>query len=332
MTATDMLKQFRALGGTADNISIRPSTHGQGVFAINPGLPVCLVIPAQLLIPPQSLHVTPEGHVKVKPSTGLSAEVLSFHDNYQRAFGWGAGGWEYVHQHRQQLCALPDAVKTFLLILGCPDDLSLPHTPQEAFKRHCISRQINVNGYSRLMPVMELINHADEGAPYVIKQDGVSLSGTFEDEVLARYHQRMDAFHFFFNYHFATPSRSTLSCDVLIDVPGFKALRIARLDGLSEVRRGLRLPQVSTNKDEIQLSFVEIANLDKPALPRQVFGEVLMVQGLPISTADQLFDGLLEHNRQVLHDFLAACAPATGQHIESLKRIAAYQLANLNQV
>lgn len=331
MTATDMFKQFRALGGTADNITIRPSTYGQGVFAINPELPVSLVIPAPLLISPQSLRLTPEGYVKVKPSAGMSADVLAFHEDYQRAFGWGAGGWEYVHQHHQQLCALPVTVKTFLQILGCPDDLSLPLTPREAFKRHCISRQINVNGNSMLMPGMELINHSDQGAPYVINQDGVGLSGIFEDEVLARYHQCMDAFHFFFNYHFAKPGRTTLSCDVLIDVPGFKALRIARRDGMSEVRSGLRLPQVTASKDEILLSFAEMVNLDQPNLPRQVFGQVLMAQGLPTSTANQLFEGLLKHNRQVLHDFLAACAAASGQHIESLKRIAADQLANLNQ-
>ncbi len=229
------------------------------------------------------------------------------------------------------VCSLPDSLKAFLQILGCQDDLSLQLGLREAFNRHCISRQISVNGGSRLMPVLELVNHSDEGAPYVVMQDGVSLSGTFNDEVMARYRHHMDAFHFFFNYHFAKPSRMTLSCDVRIDMPPFGSLRISRLDGLSEVRKGFRVPQVSTNKNEIHLSFVELVNLDAPKLPRQVFLELLTEQGIPISSVNQIFDGLLGHNRQVLQDFLVTCEGAEGKIIQDLKTIAGYQLANLNK-
>ncbi len=182
-----------------------------------------------------------------------------------------------------------------------------------------------------LMPMLELANHSDEGAPYVVMQDGVSLSGTFDDEVVARYRHHMDAFHFFFNYHFAKPSRTTLSCDVNIDIPGFRSLRISRLDGLSEARKAYRVPQVSTSKNEIHLSFVELVNLDEPNLPRKIFLELLMEQGIPMSSANQIFDGLLGHNREVLQDFLKACEGAEGLIIQNLKTIAAYQLANLNQ-
>lgn len=330
MTITELLSHFRALGGIADNVSIRQCEHGHGLFAVNPKQPVRLVTPVQLLISPTLLLVTSDGHIKVKSSSGLSAEVTAFHEHYQRTLSWGAGGLGYINQYRQQLCALPDSLKTFLQILGCQDDLSLQLSPREAFNSHCISRQISVKGVSRLMPMLELANHSDKGAPYVVMQDGVSLSGTFDDEVVARYSHHMDAFHFFFNYHFAKPSRTTLSCDVRIDIPRFRSLRISRLDGLSDVRRGYRVPQMSTSKNEIHLSFVELVNLDEPSLPRQVFLELLMEQGLPISSVNPIFDGLLGHNQQVLQDFLKACEGAEGQVIQDLRTIAGYQLANLN--
>ncbi len=332
MNAAELWRQFRALGGAAENVCIRHGPHGYGVFAVIPNRPVRLMVPSQLLISPQSLVFTPEGNLEVKNGSGLSADLAAFHAQYQRSFGWGAGGFEYVKQYRQQLCTLPDALKNFLLILGCPNDLNQLPTPEQAFQEHCISRQISVFGTSKLMPVLELINYASNGAPYVVMPNEVSFSGTFENEVLARYRQSMDAFHFFFNYRFAAPGRSSLSCEVTVDIPQFKPLRITRLDGMFDVKKGARWPRVSASKDEICLSFVELVNLDTPTLPRQAFIELLSAQGLAISRADQLFDGLLDHNRQVFQDFLQACENAEGQVVENLKTVAGYQLSNLAMV
>jgi hypothetical protein len=332
VNAAELLRQFRALGGTAENVCIRQGSHGYGVFAVIPSRPVRLMVPSQLLIPPQSLSLTPAGNIEVKNESGLTADIAAFHTQYQRSFSWGASGFKNAAQYHRELCALPDALKNFLLILGCSNDLSQLPTPEQAFKEHCISRQIGVCGTSKLMPVLELINYASDGAPYEVTQEGVSLAGTFENEVLARYRHSMDAFHFFFNYRFATPGRSTLSCEVTVDIPQFKPLRITRLDGLSDVQNGARWPRVSAKKDEIHLSFVELVNLDTPTLPRQVFIEILSAQGLAIDRADQLFDGLVDHNRQVLQDFLRACENATGQVVESLKAVAGYQLSNLRLV
>ncbi len=312
-------------------MTIRPSRYGHGLFAINSGQPVRLVAPAQLLISTRLLLTTPEGHIKVKPASGLSAEVVAFHEHYQRTFGWGAGDLADIRQHRQQLCALPDSVKTFLQIFGGKDDMSRQLTPAQAFEQHCISRQISVNGVSKLMPVLELINHADEGAPYLIAQDGVILFGTFDGEVTARYRRHLDAFHFFFNYHFVNPGRSTLSCDVQIAIPGRRSLRISRMDGLSELRRDVRWPQVSSRKDEVHLSFVELVNLDQPSAPRHVFLEMLKDQNIPTSSLHQLFEGLIAHNRQVLLDFLKACEGREGAAIRDLRKVAICQLDNLAQ-
>jgi len=332
LNATELLRQFRALGGVAENVCIRQGPHGYGVFAVSANRPVRLMVPSQLLISPQSLVFTSDGNLEVKSGSGLTADISAFHAQYQRSFGWGAGGFEKIKQHRQQMCALPDALKNFLLIVGCPNYLSQLPTPEQAFNEHCISRQIDVLGTSRLMPVLELVNYASNGQPYVLMPDAVSLSGTFENEVLARYRQTMDAFHFFFNYGFATPGRSTLSCEVTVDIPKFKPLRITRLDGLFDVKNGTSQPRVSTNKGEIHLSFLELVNLDAPTLPRHVFIELLSAQGFATSRADQLFDGLLDHNRQVLQDFLRACENAEGQVVENLKAVAGYQLSNLRLV
>lgn len=330
MNAADLLAQFRTLGGVADNVTVRRGAHGLGLFAIDPRRPVRVLTPSQLLISPQSLRLDAAGQVKVKPDSGLSAEVVSFHEGYQRWFGWGAGGLEHIRQYQQQLRSLPASVKNFLLILGCADDFNGQPTLADGFKAHCGSRQISVESSSKLMPVLELINHASDGSPYVMDQ-GLSLSGTFQDEVFARYRRHMDAFHFFFNYHFASPCRSTLSCGVTIDLPRVGTLRISRFDGLAEVKNGVRVPKLVASQGEIHLPFLELVNEDEPALPRRVFLDLMASQGLPASSAHQLFDGLLAHNRQVLNDFIKACDGTEGEIVRSLHAIATQQLLSLTQ-
>ena len=168
------------------------------------------------------------------------------------------------------------------------------------------SIEIAVNGHSRLMPVLELINHAPDGAPYVVDQ-GISLRGRFTDEVWACYRRQMDGFHFFFNYHFASPCRVVLSCAVTIELPGLGVLRIGRDDGQVEHRQGASWPRVTTHPGEIQLSFVALANQDAPTQPREVFVRLMAEHGLPTARGHELFDGLIAHHRQVLLAFIQAC-------------------------
>jgi hypothetical protein len=67
-------------------------------------------------------------------------------------------------------------------------------------------------------------------------------------------------------------------------------------------------------------------------VPRQVFIDLLSAQGMAISRAEQLFDGLLNHNRQIFQDFLQACENTEGHVVESLKTVTGYQLSNLSLV
>jgi hypothetical protein len=105
----------------------------------------------------------------------------------------------------------------------------------------------------------------------------------------------------------------------------------ARLDGLAELRQGLRVPRLSTTgQGEIHLPFVELANQDEPGLPRQVFVGLMAEQGLAADRAHPLFDGLIAHNRQVLGEFLQACEGAAGEIVPQLQAVTRHQLSCLS--
>lgn len=329
MKPTELLAQFRVLGGVAENVCLRQGEHGLGLFAIDPKTPVRVSTPAQLLISPEWLSLTHDGQLKVKATNGLPPALAAFHEAYQKSVGWGAGGFERIRHHHQQMRTLPAVLQNFLRLMGGPELVHHAPTPAEAFQAHCISRQISVNGVSKLMPVLELINHAPDGSPYVV-DDGVSLSGTFKDEVFACYRRRMDAFHFFFNYHFPCPGRSALSCCVSIDLPKIGTLHIGRHDGLAESRNGILMPKLHARKGNIHLPYLELANLDEPALPRAVFAALMAEHGLPPADIHQLFDGLIAHNLHVLNDFMKACERADGPLVQQLRAVAGSQISCLN--
>ncbi len=326
----EILSQFRTLGGVAENFTMRHGTHGKGLFSVNPRLPIQLHVPTPLLIDPHWIELDRTDNIRIAPKyqSLLSAKAIVFFEEYHAFFGWGNGGFDSVKQHQQDWQALPPKLKNFLHILGAADELSQVPTAKYCLQKYCIARQIGFKSGSRLMPVAELINHAPDGLPFVLA-DGVKVTGMAKDEVLTRYHSHLDAFHFFVNYHFVTPANSALSCEVTVEVPSMGSLKIARMDHLADVHGSVRTPKISKTGTHTNLSFVEIANLKDPSQPRATFANLIKTQDVPLSMAHALFDGIIEHNQQVLNELIQVCHRHPSAMASKLEKVASFQLATI---
>lgn len=325
----NILVQFRALGGIAENLTLRQGSRGRGLFAVNPAKPVRLMVPMHLLVSPDWVEVDAAEHLRVaaKAASHLNPNVIAFFECYQRHLGWGNGGMDAIRQHQLALQALPPKLKNFLHILGAAQELTQQPTAKYCLQKYFVNRQISIKSASRLMPIAELINHSPAGLPYVVDEGGVMVTGVVKDEVLTRYHSHLDAFHLFVNYHFATPAPTALSCEVTVEVPALGTLSIARMDHLADSHGKLRIPKISKNRDKLHLSFVEIANKKSPSQPRKTFTHLMATQHVPASVANALFDGLVEHNRQVLAELVQECQLHPGEMASCLQQVALYQLA-----
>ena len=177
--------------------------------------------------------------------------------------------------------------------------------------------------------MVELINHAPDGLPYLVG-DGVTVTGLVKDEILARYHSHLDSFHFFINYHFATPAHAALSCEVSVDVPDVGTLTIARNDHLADILGTIRIPKMTKDRAQMNLSFVEIANKHHPSQPRKTFASLMATHDVPDAVSQTLFDGLIEHNRQVLKELIQACRCHPSAMAKSLEKVASFQLTTIN--
>lgn len=327
----EILTQFRSLGGVAENLTLRHGTHGRGLFAINPGRPVQLHVPEQLLVAPQWVELDETDNIRVaaKHSSSLTAKAIAFFEQYQKCLGWGHGGLDTIKQHQRALQALPPKLKNFLHILGGAEELGQKPTSKYCLQKYFVTRQIGSRSGSRLMPIAELINHAPDGLPYVL-EDGIKVVGVVKDEILTSYHSHLDAFHFFINYHFVTPANSALSCEVTVEVPDVGTLTIARMDHLADIQDKIRIPKITKSGARMNLSFVEIANKNNPSQPRKTFVHLMAAQYVSIPIAHALFDGIIEHNRQVLRELIQACHRHPSAMTSSLERAASFQLAAIN--
>ena len=329
MEFEEILIRFRALGGIADNLTLRHGEFGRGLFTVNPKKAFRLCVPASLLVDPAWVELDSKEQLRIRPqSSSISEDAVAFFELYQRHFGWGDGGKDSVAQHQRDLQALPPKLKNFLHVLGAADELKQKPTTSYCLNRYFVNRQIGTKAGSGLMPIAELINHSQEGLPYLV-DDGVTVTGMVKDEILTRYHSGLDSFHFFINYHFATPAHTALSCEVTVEVPEFGPIAIKRMDHLANVNGTVRTPIASRTEGKLTLSFVALANQKNPSQPRKTFVELMKVNGMPKAVANNLFDGLLEHNRQVLSELIQECGLHSGTMTGTLNKVAGFQLASL---
>ena len=331
MEFQEILTQFRSQGGVAENLTWRHGTNGRGLFAVNPRLPVRLHVPERLLVAPQWVELDEAGSIRIaaKSHSSLGAKAVAFFEQYHQFFGWGNGGLKSATAHQRDLQALPPQLKNFLHILGGAEELKQKPTAKYCLQKYFIARQIGFKSESRLMPMVELINHAPDGLPYLVG-DGVTVTGVVKDEILARYHSHLDSFHFFVNYHFATPAHTALSCEVTVEVPAVGTLTIARNDHLADILGTIRIPKMTKDRAQMNLSFVEIANKHHPSQPRKTFASLMATQDVPDAVSQTLFDGLIEHNRQVLKELIKACRCHPSAMAKSLEKVASFQLTTIN--
>lgn len=327
MKFTEILQQFRALGGTANNIELRYGIFGKGLFPIDPKLPIKIVAPNNILISPNCIKLNNKNQIRLKfrSKFKLDSKLVNFFEQYQDFFGWGDGGLSEVQGRHLELKALPEKIKQLLLSLGWIKYDFYEKDLKEYLKDYFISRQIGIKGESKIMPIFDLINHSPKGNSYIV-DSGVMFEGIFKSELLANYHSKFDAFHFYRNYGVQSKSSTILSCDVKIEIPDTAIIKISRLDNTVSLDNGFKKPRTTKIGSEILISFLEICDKNGTDLPRRNFIE--QMQNFNISPADliKIFDGLIDHNIKVREDLINNCQYCLYKIARDLQQIAEEQI------
>lgn len=331
MNFLETIEEFRALGGVAHNIEIRNGVHGYGIHPVNQDEAIKIVTPPHLLISSNLLELDKNRQIKIKPKTDINPKIIDFFEKYQRLLGWGNGAEAELRQYHKELSRLPSRVQQYMLLLGWDNSDFGRKKPKDYLNEYFVSRQIRIANKSKIMPILDLINHSSSGIRYTSGTE-VSVLGWFKSEVLTCYHSDFDAFHFYKNYRFFTPSYIVLSCEVKIYVPDIGLINISRLDSVMEKVNKTFVPKIVKLDDEIKISFVQLTNQKKHTSAKKIFVDGMRKINMPQSTAYEIFDGLIEHNRQTLTKFLNECRLCDNYIARELETIALNQLTLISGI
>ena len=165
-----ILIEFRALGGVAENIDLRQGAYGRGIFPLDPELPSKIQVPEDLLINAKYLHVDSK-EIKINRNSPYTPETKIFIDNYLKSIAFEAFIWGEINEFEDGLRELPFEVIKLLENLGALD-LKARHQgnwQEVIFNNFIQSRFIDCKSQKCLAPIFELVNHNHNFKTFSIK-------------------------------------------------------------------------------------------------------------------------------------------------------------------
>ena len=314
-----MLDDFRAFGGVAENICRREGTHGRGLFAVDRGKPSRIVVPEVLLIHADRIFFE-DGLLRVKDVRGPAEQ---FFEKYQNSFSWGGGGREDCEEKLGTLQSIPADVLAFVTA-----NFEMPafHDTEAWIRQKFVtSRMVRYANRWVLMPVLDLVNHGHLAKFADTK--GLEVRGVFESELLVSYNYS-DALSLFGAFGFPSRERKAYSVSMQISHDARRLVIGRRLD---ETKKGEQffMPTVEQNGARIALSHLMIGNALTPRLPRAIFQKSM--RGTGVAGLDELFDRIVHTNNQKLFDLLALLENHDGQGVPVLRKVIHYQLEGIAQ-
>jgi hypothetical protein len=318
-----MLDEFRALGGTADNVERRAGPYGFGLFPIDPARPVVLHVPAAMLIPCRLVREE-GGDLVVANGSNLAADVADFFTRYTRAFSWGTDEPEKVDSFTRQVAQLPENIRPELVRFDIVSRLFSDPLATRA-ERFLQTRSISVGGDSKLMPVIELLNHSPYARGFNTR-DGVRVSGNYTGEVLVHYGAG-DAFSRFGTHMFVSDELWAFSSPFERPMPNGKILKVGReLQEDKEIGSWI-VPIRRDEGNRTTLSHLMLGCARWPRVPRTIFR--YLFPEFEAFQADELFQRIVRDNQVALLGLLDALEALDGSFIKTLRSVVRLQLKNI---
>jgi len=328
---SDLLAEFRRLGGTAENVRMGYGSLGRGLFAIDPSRPVDLHTPPNLLVRRRDV-IFADDRFHVSPSAPVGEAERAWLERYLNEFSWGGGGREETRAEIERMRSLPMPVRERLArtfgMNHCIGELS----PDMIAQRFFASRVITLDEET-VMPMIELVNHGD--APPYDSTNGLAVRGLFSDEVLVSYSEAHDTFLCFASwgivcerpFAYSIPARlPTAQGDMVISInPDEGRMIEAKLPNPVP----LKLPKVTIENGQISLSFLMLGMKGAPRIPKGMFRR--MVSDARLQLDDEPFEMAQHFSRSAFMNLLKNLDRVEGDVAATLRRVCLMQLDALNQ-
>ena len=285
-----LLDEFRAFGGTANNVIQREGSFGLGLFPIDPAQPVELRVPDKLLVATDNVELK-NGEIVLKEESNYPKGFGDWYRRFQTNYSWGAEAKKTIHAFETGLKSLPEDIKKYLANLGLTINGRLPgiNEDQEIFQRFILTRQISKKGCTYLMPIIELVNHSPDQSSWNIDDKSISIKGNYNNEILVRY-SVSDPLRRFFQYGFNCKEPIAFSMDLTINHNGKKV----------HIKGGINFKHLSKFKinyyqSNLLIERPMLGSFNQPRMPKTIFrGSCNTLKEIQV---DELFDQIHQVNR-----------------------------------
>ena len=319
------LDDFRGFGGRAENIMQRKGSLGMGIFPIDPSKPVDLFVPSSLLVSVENIELR-DGNVVIKDDRDFPEGYSDWFHKYQETYSWGAEGKERTLTFEEGLKSLPENIQNLLKGYGIYNaETRFPEkdVDNEILQRFILTRCINYQGKTTVMPIIDLVNHAPSAKPYEISDEGIAISGMHEGEVLVRYNL-MDPIRRLLGYGFNAqePTGFSVRC------------RIQHKDQIVVVQGGqsdrpMKPCKATFQKDRFIVQQPLLGSLRTPKLPRTLFLQACKeAEGID---ANELFDQIQQFNTVALVRIIRELQEVEGETASLLRTGCLNQLVAQSQ-
>ena len=316
----EMLAEFRALGGTADNICLRDGPNGRGIFPVDTAKPVAIRIPPNLLLDTRDAEFA-AATFRVAASSKAPARERAFFEAYENRFAWGGGGRAEIERIFAEAQALPETLRhTLKSEYECGEWFD-PPTESLIADRFINSRCLRYPDRKVIMPIVELANHG-VGPSCSITPAGIAFQGKFEGEVVAKYAD-FDPHGVFATWGFAYEQPQAFSMALGGKVGG-RMVQIGRDLGSLPPALEYWIPAMSADTEGARLQFLMIGNRRHPRLCKGIFYKLMRQAGL--SGFEDAFETMQHANRMHFLKLLALLEQAEGPMVQTLRRMARFQL------
>jgi hypothetical protein len=320
----ELVDEFRALGGTIENVRLGHGALGRGLFPIEPGRPFLIEIPPSLLVAATDV-VFENGVLKIAAAASIGARERQFLEDYYAHISWGGGGRAEIERIFEHAIELPVELRQNLLEHYRLGDWFAEPSSELIQRQFVDSRELGgLRNGTVMMPIIELANHGPLCS--YLGSENLVLKGTTADEITVEYVSG-DTYSYFHSWGFVTESDTAFSV-LLEGSVGGTPLQISRMTIRTKV--GVRpVPPTLTKSPGgiLKLDFLMLGNRKMPRLCRGNFRSAFRAAGYP--DADESFDKIRMANQQQFLDLLADLEPLEGAMVRELRRLARLQLQAL---
>jgi len=293
----ELVELFRRSGGKFENAELGyREEDGFYVYTLDSNQDTVVSCPAHLLVDVDDVAVSPDGLFIINPDKYENNIV--FLEKYF-AFHFNRKMLNRYFEKKRQIDSLSSRDLSLISRIYPPDqrwsggggDLDF------AKKKILDSHKIRYFGKKVLMPFVTFLNHANNGRLYDIKEDAISVSGKFSDEVFAVYNIG-DVISFAAGYGFIADTIFAHSMPMTMRMPnGTKVIIAYKLMESTNTPDGFRWPLVHKEWGTITISWFPLYFEKVPQYPAKVAQMVARETGL---SAEIILNDVFQFNLNAL--------------------------------